>query len=230
MIKMTEKELWKRWENHYTECGIDKKYIVKDGIINEKEFSSASIKILFVLKEVNGWDKGKDIGGDLRIRLKNGPVHGTWFSVARLSAGIFNGFPKFEDIDNESIYNKEFSKIAGINMKKIGGGGSSNMHIINEFAYRSRKLLKMQIESINPDIIISCGVFDSLIWLFDLNVTPTTEESTKEPVKTKINGKDCWIIPFRHPLPLAVSSKTLYKNLRYIMFSNKYIEKMLHKL
>lgn len=219
MIKMKEKDLWNKWEDRYSE---DTKPIVKDGIINENKFSSAPIKILFVLKEVNYWPNG----GDLRITLKDGPVHGTWFSVARLTAGIFNNFPQIEDIDDESIYKKEFLKIAAINLKKTGGVGTVNMDLINKYAYRDRDLLKIQIDSINPDIIISCGVFDSLIWLLDSNVTPTI----KEPVKAKINGKDCWVIPFRHPLPFGVSVKTLYGNLKKTMLSNEDIKKMLHKL
>jgi hypothetical protein len=67
-----------------------------------------------------------------------------------------------------------------------------------------------QIESINPDFIISCGVMEPLIWLLDLKVNP--EKPADEP--TKGASRRTWVIPFRHPA--MGSGESVYNNLKEV--------------
>lgn len=47
--------------------------------------------------------------------------------------------------------------IAIVNLKKTGGGNTSNPSIIKEYAIRDAEYLRKQIELIVPKIIICCG-------------------------------------------------------------------------
>ncbi|MDP8260702.1 MAG: hypothetical protein P9L96_06905 [Candidatus Gygaella obscura] len=82
------------------------------------------------------------------------------------------------------------------------------MEVITAYIHQDRDLLIEQIESINPDFIISCGVMEPLIWLLDLEVDP--EKTRGKPIKDK-SGK-FWIAPFRHPV--RASGEKIYNDLK----------------
>jgi len=204
-IIMTTEELWQEWEEHYSKLGIDKKRICRDGIINMEAYSTASMKILFIMRDVNKWE-----GGDLREMLKNGPKYQMWHVVARWTAGILNNFPPFTDIDNYETMKDAIIKIATINLKKASGGPSSNMSVINAYAFQDCSLLREQIEAINPNIVMACGTFDILIWLLELKVNP--DEPNSDPVYDE--QRKIWVVPFRHPA--RVNNESTYSELNSI--------------
>jgi len=201
---MKLRELWKSWEDFYNSKGIEKTHICKDGFINIKEYMQARKKILFVLKDVNDYP-----GGDLADLLKEGPKYQMWHTIARWAAGILNDFPKYELIDNYDIMKKSLLQVAAINLKKISGMSYADMRIINAFSKQDKHLLVKQIEIVNPQIIIACGTFDSLIWILDLDVNPF--ELDKKGVI-----KDKWlVIQWRHPG--RANNKKTFENLRKLM-------------
>lgn len=63
-------DIWGKWETHYRDKGIDPKCICKDGIINEDEYRKSFRRILFIMKEVNKFERG-----DLREMLAYGPKY-----------------------------------------------------------------------------------------------------------------------------------------------------------
>lgn len=202
---MTTEELWQKWEEHYSKLGIDKKRICRDGIINKEAYSSASTKILFIMKDVNEFPEG-----DLREMLENGPKYQMWHAVARWAAGILNDFPPFTDIDYYETMKDAIIKIATINLKKTSGGPYSNMLVINAYGFQDRALLREQIEAINPDIVMACGTFDILVWLLELKVNP--DEPDNNPVYDE--QRKIWVVPFRHPA--RVNNEKTYSELKSI--------------
>ena len=179
-------DIWKDWEAHYKQLGLDPSKICKDGIFNDPKYKDTTPKILYVMKDTNDWP-----GGDLK---ELGLKYQMWHTTARWSAGIFRNFPDYKEVDNDKEKKEALSKIASINLKKISGGASADMKEINRYAHCDWELLTRQINSIDPKIIIACGTTEPLIWLFDLDVELNDLSS---PIKIK--DKDHWIIPFWHP-------------------------------
>ncbi|MFH1700701.1 MAG: hypothetical protein ABIE07_08960 [Candidatus Zixiibacteriota bacterium] len=194
-------DIWERWFEHYRELNIRIEDVCKDGIFDNNEFEKAKVKILYVMKEVNDWP-----GGDLRTLFDKGLKIRMWFTIARWTSGILRDFPDYEEIDKAEIYSKDIHKIASINLKKTTGESISNMAVINAHAYRDRHLLRKQISEINPDIIIACGTFESLIWILDLDI-----DSDKPHEKAAKSDKYI-VVPFRHPA--RVNNRKTYEKLR----------------
>jgi len=201
--------IWKCWDEHYKSIGIKSNRICKDGIINLNHYNTANKKLLFVLKEVNDWE-----GGDIRKMLENGPKYQPWYAISRWASGIFRNFPDYKEIDNFTTMCDSIRKIAAINLKKTSGGSVSNMAVINAYTHIDESLLLRQISNINPDYIISGGVFSELIWLLDLKVNP--DNPIAKPVLDKI--RNAWIISFRHPT--RVNNSETYLELKDIFKNN----------
>ncbi|MFH1373402.1 MAG: hypothetical protein ABII79_06390 [bacterium] len=177
------------WEKHYKQLGLDASKICRDGKLNAEKYKAAGKKILFVLKETN------DYKGGLQNLLKNGPRFQMWHAVARWAHGILHDFPSFDENMLREELTESLHRVAAINLKKATGGASSDMSVINAYAFRDRELLLKQIGEIKPELIVACGTFDILVWLLELNVKP--DRPMQEPVKDKTG--DVWVIPFRHP-------------------------------
>ncbi len=199
------KDNWKRWERHYLGLGIEPKRICKDGVINSDKFYKTKPKILFIMKDVNNIEGGPE--GNLPEWLKNGPRYPLWHTIATWSAGILNGFPPYRQIDKK-LMKESLENIAAINLKKASGKSRVDSEIISAYTHQDRDLLIEQIDFIMPDLIISCGVMEPLIWLLDLKVNP--EAPSDKPVKD-ITRK-AWIIPFRHPA--RASGEKIYNSLK----------------
>lgn len=195
---------WEKWNKHYQALGIDPNRICRDGILNEVEWRKVdNKKILFVTKEVNDWE-----GGDLKGFLRDGPKTPMWHTVSRWAAGILFHFPKYEEIDTWSVMKEALEKVASINLKKTSGGGFSDMSIINAYAYTDRELLLEQIDEIQPNIIIACGTFDSVIWLLGLEINP--DKPHEKPIFDKT--RKMWVVPSRHPS--RASNRKTYNELK----------------
>lgn len=196
-------DLWSKWSEHYERNGIDPLRICRDGILDEKKYAAAEKKVLFILKEVNDF-----AGGDLSEHLKEGPRYQMWYNVARWAYGLLYDFPDFEEADAWSSKLKALAQVAAINLKKASGTASSDMSVINAYAFRDRELLLDQIAYIAPQVIVSCGVNDSLVWLFELNIDP---DHPHRPCQMVTPCK-AQFIPWRHPARAAASA--YYDNLR----------------
>ena len=60
-----------------------------------------------------------------------------------------------------------------INLKKSGGGGSSNYHVIREYATKTIDLWKSELEIMGPNIILCCGTFRIVTDLLGLQRSQT---------------------------------------------------------
>ncbi len=171
-------------------------YII-DGIINEELYDVTKKDgkaILFIGKEVNY--KG---GGTWKLRdwWNEGVSKNFGLRLGEWAYGLLKGFPEYSLAYD---YRKEAIKsIAFINInKKIDGGSSTNdTKIANLLKTNTglKEMLLKQIDILNPDIIIGCGI-KKIIWgrLFGIDQWLDTGY---------VKEVSCWkssrIINFYHP-------------------------------
>src|SRR5260221_318629 len=137
---------WKsKWASMYQQLGITEAQLIKDGVIDEEAYAAANPRVLFVLKEPNGWE-GEDLRAVLRAKDEG------WHPLARWGAGILNGFPPYATVDTPAMRRAALRRSAVINLKKQAGGSSSRSEVINAFAFLHRAILRDQIATIGPRI------------------------------------------------------------------------------
>ena len=189
-------EIVKMEEEFLSEWGKNIPGFTKDGIVNPEEYFSAPIKIMILLKEVNG-----EVG-DLRGFLREGGRAQTWDNVARWVEGILNLDKDFvwKDLEqNNEIRRKTMlNKICAVNVKKTPGGYAADSKNIKKAAKENAKRLKEQIDLYSPDLIICGGTdycyFDGI--------------SSDQNIKWEMTSRGIWyvredsgriIISFSHP-------------------------------
>ena len=133
---------------------------ILDGIINIEKYVKAKYKILWVLKEPHDeWvtvkatgqkrNGGWDLVHDIYDKLTTDGIK-RLLVARRIMEAVYKLLPEAEN-------NLEaFKSIAYINIKKIPGGRFSFQNEIEKAYNDHKELLKEQIETYNPDIII-CG-------------------------------------------------------------------------
>jgi hypothetical protein len=187
-------EIWHDWESRYRSADVPTDAFCTDGIVDMAAYQGTKPKLLFVLKEVNSPAPGK---WDLRRRLRE-----HWDPMARAlakwTAGILCGFRQsYHEVSKDrDLLHTSLCRVAVVNLKKVGGGATSDMNVINAFAYVAKDLLVRQIEEIRPDIVVAGGVFATLMWLLDLGVKPL---SIRQGLPVRDNVRNLWVIPWRHP-------------------------------
>jgi len=141
--------LFQKWEEQVPKY---QGHFVKDGIINEENFQDSNPKILFITKEPN--NPNQDVG-EFREWWKEELKYTFSRRIAEWSYGIINHFPIFDQIlsDNEAKINA-LQQIAFMNVKKIGGGGSSEYERISKHIKMNYDFIHDEIRIIDPDIII----------------------------------------------------------------------------
>ncbi|MCR4735001.1 MAG: hypothetical protein K5829_08370 [Treponema sp.] len=157
--------------NFIDEIIIDeKKYKYEDGIMDIPSFSSAPIKILWILKETHGPFNIKKWWGDQKyLQWKNitpfdgepgangqrkvGTKKSTWEPVAKISYQILNG----KKTDDKFELAKALKQIAVINLRKTFGKKHTTKEFYEDIKKPENRLIFLeQIRKINPDVII-CG-------------------------------------------------------------------------
>lgn len=135
---------------------------VDDGVVSEMDYLSASKKILFVLKEVNGGN-----GWSLRDFLAEGGRAQTWNNISRWTNGILNldTDTSWKDLEvvNEEYRKQALRKIAAINLKKTSGKYVADDKEVNKAAERNSGILREQLDLYNPDIVVCCGTAQGFV-------------------------------------------------------------------
>ena len=168
---------------------------IRDGVVDARKYSNAPVKVLVVLKEVNG---GSD--WDLRDFLRNGGRSQTWNVVARWIEGIFNIERDFSwselEADNENRRSRVLQHICAINVKKTSGTAVADNKTILEAARRDQKFLAEQIALYCPDLVICGGT-----------VTPYIKATNAKP-NWKMTTRGIWyyieesgtiVVSYSHP-------------------------------
>ena len=149
MLIEKQKALFDEWK---AECPD----IVTDGVINESAYLDAAIKILYLLKEVNGGESW-----DLCEYVANGGRKQTWDNITRWTMGIMQHAREIPWSEIEEItvgQRKEVLKsICAVNVKKLSGGHTANVDLVHDAARTDRERIKQQLAIYEPDIIVCCG-------------------------------------------------------------------------
>jgi len=187
--------LFTEWEEKVNEY---KNKFVSDGIIDENEYDNADKKLLFIAKEPN--DPLQERKWDFRDIWKNKIEFNNSFSyrIAEWAYGILNDFPPYDDLwsnDPSKLFNI-LQSISFMNLKKIGGNGSSEYDSIHKHVNNELDFLKKQIDIIRPEIIILGLSF----WSDIRNIIFQDAEWTRSGYNIEIaKWKNIKIIDFYHP-------------------------------
>ncbi|MBX9906080.1 MAG: hypothetical protein K2Y31_17170 [Burkholderiales bacterium] len=138
------------------------KPFIKDGIIDIHRWEHAPRKVLLLLKEAYGEEDATE-GYDLRKVIRdewNGPKYKIWWTAAYWCYAIHHSkstFSKFPSDDEAyALASESLLSSATINVKKSNGKSISDSDEITQHAMRDGDLIRLQIELINPEIVI-CG-------------------------------------------------------------------------
>jgi hypothetical protein len=170
--------------------------LIRDGMVNPKQYVNSKIKILYLLKEVNG---GSD--WDLREFLRDGGRKQTWNNIARWTEGI-NSIPdeipwnKLENITDEE--RKEIlQQICVVNVKKTAGSYTADEKLIRQAAGKDAAYLRRQIELYAPDMIICCGT-EWTYWHEIMKMEPDWKQSSRG-IWYFIENTNRVVISYSHP-------------------------------
>lgn len=143
---------------------------VFDGVINETLYKTASLKILWILKEANDPEnEAWDMRGAIRdLKTPSGIKKGwsnTFKKIVYVTNGLLNNLNWDENLFHPSYKPDvidELQKVAFINVKKTGGGSSTNKTMLAKHYQGNKTLLFNQINEFEPELIIFGGTY----WLF----------------------------------------------------------------
>lgn len=164
------KDLFDRWHSQIRkdiQIGVD-------GAPFPELYFASKPRILFVLKEINGspWERDNlcEYFRDHKIQGK------TWNNVVRWTQAIrqlviegrtadeisFEGDQWIDDAKRKEV----LSHVAAINLKKVPGHSSSHMADIYAHTEKFSALLEEQVDILDPDVIVACGIHLSPIKAF----------------------------------------------------------------
>lgn len=118
-----QQELFAEWKR-----SCSNEHIIEDGIVSESAYKTAKFKILYLLKEVNGWESE----ATLCDFLADGGMAQTWNNVARWTKGILSldkdmqkDIP-WKELDRicSKDCKEQLQKICAVNIKKTPDGSS----------------------------------------------------------------------------------------------------------
>jgi len=138
--------------------------IIPCGVVDEQVYLKVYPKIVFLLREPHAGKAGFTIPNGLRRnvekglrneRLERGYMY-TWRQAGVWAYAIINGFDRYETLRKDVYVVKGLQAIGMTNLKKTGGGASSNPKQISHFAKKETTLWLKELDTMRPDIII-CG-------------------------------------------------------------------------
>ncbi|MGB8656422.1 MAG: hypothetical protein WCE90_01390 [Candidatus Zixiibacteriota bacterium] len=132
----------------------------EDGIVDEEKWNQIHRKILFFMK-----DKNKH-PGDIRELIKKTPwaPEGYWaYGLQQLTTVHI---PTFTEAKKPENLQTACWSSAVVNIKKLVGGSQANEIELIEAINRHPDFIKEELEIIQPDIIVCCGVFHLIKDLF----------------------------------------------------------------
>jgi hypothetical protein len=194
-IKEMEDNLFKEWSKDYNA-------FITDGIVDENQWLSSKIKILFILKEAN--DTHGD-SWDLRRYIAEKARSQTWDNIARWTYGIRNlGIDvPWQNVISLSKGEREscLRSIGAMNLKKIPGGHTANNGSIRTFANKNKLFLQKQFDLYREsDLIICCGSIVSDVFHEYIDDFPDYEWlGTTRGVKYHRTNTNKYLIKFVHP-------------------------------
>ena len=141
--------------------------IIIDGIVNNKEFYNSNNRTMWILKEardeVDNKSGGYNLVNDLNNRRADGKNRDSWQTFDKIiytTYAIENKLNNFNEIkmhaSNPAIASF-LRKIAYINLQKLSATSKSDNNTIRNHMLHHKEILRKQILSISPKIIINAS-------------------------------------------------------------------------
>jgi len=212
-LRTEEDKLFEAWK-------VNRLGFVADGIVDEHLYLASTIRLLFVLKEVNDLTGG---GWDLREFMRSGGRPPTWDNITRWVEGV-RALPKnilwsdLQKIDTARRC-KALESIGVVNVKKSPGTHTTNALLLKEVAEQDSEYFVRQINLYNPNLIICCGVANIF---HDLMGRPTWLV-TRRGVSYYEFRPGCFVVAYAHPEARCANNLLYYgliDAIREIIFPN----------
>jgi hypothetical protein len=138
--------------------------IIQCGIVDEETYLSVYPKIVFLLREPHteetGWSIPSGLSRNVEKGLKGEPLEKgymyTWRQAGVWAYSIIHGFDNYSVLKSDIHVAKGLQAIGMTNLKKTGGGASSNLREISYYARNEKDLWQRELEIMNPNLVI-CG-------------------------------------------------------------------------
>lgn len=197
-------------DNLFEQCKKEHGFVA-DGIISEPDFNACKMKILFLLKEINGekWEKT-----DLRDYVRNyanfklgllekmegaNAVSRTWSRVGKWAHWLISQGTEFNKYTKPS--DKEIGKallsISAVNIKKEPGKRNANQKEIRAWA-KEDPTWKEEIKIIAPQLVICCGTFEETLYGLG-RMRDYSELKRLNNFHKPIKHENSWLLDFYHP-------------------------------
>lgn len=195
---------------------MNKKVIVTDGIVDQKAYTAAPVKVLYLLKEANGgetdWDLTryvKFLSDPVETNNPDGRFEERWQTWRRIMNWQNTIHHIYDDKNEMDLNNRKILReICVVNVKKQTGCSVSNMTVINNCAKANQESLKSQIEQYEPDLVICCGtsaaaeiLFNPMEWIYTNVSKPNRKRPTTYAyfVHEYKHGKKLTVLEYVHP-------------------------------
>ena len=187
-LRKSENELLDIWKSGYQN-------FIPDGCADYEKYVLSPVRLLFVLKEVNG-----GVNWDLRQFMKNGCRAQTWNVISRWIQNIYNLSTDFSwaELSCNNTQRREtfIPQVCAINVKKTPGTSVANTQLLNDSVLRDKAFLKKQVQMYKPDIIILCGTKNQ----YDCIMGNAIEwKMTTRGILYYIDSSNTIMISFLHP-------------------------------
>ena len=182
---------------------------VVDGVVSEEHYINSSLKLCFVLKEVN--DEGGG-GWDLRQFIRDGARWQTWDNISRWVKCISKldkdvGWSELANI-TEDDRKDTLKSICAMNLKKSPGGHTTIKASFNKIVAEDKEYIQKQYSLYNPDITVCCGTGWDFRWALDLDKTEVYE--TSRGISWFLNTEGKAVVMFAHPSARVQDSLLIY--------------------
>ncbi|SMY33697.1 hypothetical protein PMAL9190_01156 [Photobacterium malacitanum] len=197
-----ETNLFKSW------IGKREGFVV-DGVVSEEHYINSSLKLCFVLKEVN--DEGGG-GWDLRQFIRDGARWQTWDNISRWVKCIskLDKDVCWSELANitENDRKDTLKSICAMNLKKSPGRHTTIKASFNKVVAEDKEYIQKQYSLYNPDITVCCGTGWDFRWALDLDKTEVYE--TSRGISWFLNTYGKAVIMFAHPSARVQDSLLIY--------------------
>jgi len=215
-----------------------KKKLVRGGVVCEQIYISGKLRLVFILKDpgVTGpWSWFQEMSEQIKSIKNRGTFdgHAGWQKTARplgiWSYAIHHNFPTYKQTNDNKKAAEGLMYPGMTNLKKTPGKSNrSNRHEVEKEARRTSRLLRQELNVMDPDIIICCGRH----WVYDLvtDILGFPEENhhilaSREKFSYSLGRlkhkklRKVIIIDFYHPA--SRQKKVMYENLKKIFYELK---------
>ena len=218
MLADRENEIFYEWKAKIPQEQREK--FIPDGIVDEKRWNEAKVKVLYLLKEVNGgadWDERAYLAGYNTIPEFISTHSPSIDALILWTYGLTSGNPDepwsqvLSNTTEKVVQSALLSEIGVVNFKKISGFGVTDVKTLDAFTTESynQEMLRKQLALYHPDIVVCGGTAYYLAALYGEDFAAKKWNTTNRGVRYAKKGNTTYI-DFCHPLIRAPKNMIYY--------------------